>query len=207
MRLAELRLVGFEELEPPEIPGRFIYEDGVLMRIKMDDQTLDAVLFLKTLCESDQIKWPIDFDVVGPSDEELAETFGSWFGGQRWSTAGDTFAQFGEDGTGSMFLLWYYPDLKTRPPVVFLSSEGESCLVSNSLEDFIHQLGSGKLFFSGNWYAPSSGEDEDLDWQNLQHLIHEKLGRSDETPEQLSAKARRTHPDFSRWVESMGEYE
>lgn len=173
----------------------------------MDDETLNARSFLKILCGSEQIRWPIDFAVFEPNDEELAETFGCWFGGQRWSTSGDTFAQFGKDATGSMFLLWYYPGLTTQPPVVFLGSEGESCLVSNSIEDFIHQLGSGKLFFNGDWYAPSPGENKDLDWQNLQRLIHEKLGRSDETPEQLSEKARQAHPDFTRWVESMVEYE
>lgn len=177
------------------------------MRLKMDDETLSARSFLKTLCESEQIKWPIDFAVFEPSDEELAETFECWFGGQRWSTSGNTFAQFGQDATGSMFLLWYYPSLTTRPPVVFLGSEGESCLVSNSLEDFIRQLCSGKLFFNGGWYAPSPGEDEDLDWKSLQRLIDEKLGGINETPEQLSEKAHHAHPDFTRWVESMVEYE
>ncbi|KQQ66379.1 hypothetical protein ASF84_23985 [Pseudomonas sp. Leaf127] len=170
------------------------------MNSKLDDTTRDAIDFINTLCEDGLIDWPIDFEPAAFSDAELAETFGHWFGGQRWSEAGDTFVQFGQDGTGSMFLLWYYPGLSTRPPVVFMGSEGATSLVANDIEDFIRQLASGKQFFDGDWLEPDEDEDRELDWQALAQAVDARYGLGDETPEQLSDKARREHPDFDQWV-------
>lgn len=176
------------------------------MHSKLDDATRDAIAFINTLYDQDLIGWPIDFESASYSDEELAETFGHWFGGQRWAAAGDSFVQFGQDGTGSMFLLWYYPGLKTQPPVVFLGSEGETSLVASNIEDYIRQLASGKQFFDGAWLEPDEDDERKLDWQALARAVDERYGLGDATPEQLAEKARREHPDFDQWVNSNVEY-
>ena len=120
------------------------------MRIKLDDDTKSALSFIDRLSTGQHNPWPHDFEFSETNDDELTEAFGYWFGGRRWATFGGTFVQFGQDGGGSMFLLWYYPDLNAPPPVVLLGSEGERCLMATDIDDFIRQLGSGQLFFMKN---------------------------------------------------------
>ncbi|MCO8166091.1 hypothetical protein NJC38_28590 [Pseudomonas sp. 21LCFQ010] len=176
------------------------------MQSKLDPTTRDAIAFIEGLCERQLITWPIDFEFLATTDEDLAETFGHWFGGQRWAAQGDSFVQFGQDGTGSLFLLWYYPGLTGTPPVVFMGSEGESSLVAGSLEDFIRQLGSGQVFYVDSWVEPDEDDNQDMDWQALAEAIDERYGLSDETAQQLAEQAARLHPDFTGWVESKVEY-
>ncbi|VVO86191.1 hypothetical protein [Pseudomonas silesiensis] len=177
------------------------------MRKKMDYETKTALSFIDRLSTGQHNLWPHDFEFSETSDDELTEAFGYWFGGHRWANSGDTFVQFGRDGTGSMFLLWYYPDLNAPPPVVLLGSEGERCLMATDIDDFIRQLGSGQLFFNETWSEPLPNEIDEMDWCELRRTIHEKYGLGDEPPEKIAEKARLTHPDFPRWVESMIEYE
>lgn len=176
------------------------------MQSKVDPATRDAIAFIEGLCERGLITWPIDFEFYQASDADLAETFGHWFGGQRWASDGDSLVQFGQDGTGSLFLLWYYPGLSGKPPVVFMGSEGESSLVADNLEDFIRQLGSGQVFYVDSWVEPDEDDNEEMDWQALADAIDERYGLSKETPQQLAEKAARSHPDFSAWVASKVEY-
>ena len=176
------------------------------MRAKVKSATQESIDFLSSLCEKEIISWPIDYEVFTPSDDELEETFGHWFGGNKWAANGDTFVQFGQDGTGSMFLLWFYPNLKAEPPVVFMGSEGESCLVSSDIDDFIKKISSGKLFYDGSWLDPDEEEKEELDWDKLRKAIESRFGKVSQTPEQLSENAKGAHPDFKAWVESNIEY-
>ena len=172
------------------------------MKSKLNPITRESIEFINSLCEEKIISWPIDYEVYEPSDCELNETFGDWFGSNKWALSNHTFVQFGQDGTGSMFLLWFYPELKSDPPVVFMGSEGETCLVSSDIKDFIKQLSSGKMFYDGSWLDPEPEEKEDLNWEILHSTVESKLGKSNETPEQLSEKAASIHPNFKAWVES-----
>lgn len=177
------------------------------MRVKLDDDTKSALSFIDRLSTGQHNPWPHDFEFSETNDDELTEAFGYWFGGRRWATSGDTFVQFGQDGGGSMFLLWYYPDLNAPPPVVFLGSEGERCLIATNIDDFIRQLGSGHRFSYGTWMEPLPNEIDELVRCELRRAIHEKYGLGDEPPESFAEKARLAHPDFPRWVTSMVEYE
>ncbi|KFE56892.1 hypothetical protein [Pseudomonas syringae] len=174
------------------------------MREKMDAATQAAVSFLKGLSTGPHIEWPHDFRVVEPSDEQLAEEFGYCFGGQRWSTSGDTFVQFGRDASGSMFLLWYYPGLNAKPPVVYVGSEGESMLLATDIEDFIRQLGLGESFCCGAFGC--SDEFNERVWSELRRIIQDEFEFSDENLQQLIDKASQSHPDFTMWFESVVEY-
>ena len=110
------------------------------MREKVSPAIQDAIEFMDRLCEQNIITYPIDYETCYPSDKELAETMRCWFGGTKWLENSDSFVQFGQNGTGSLFLLWFYPSLKQDPPVVFMGSEGESCLAAPSINDFIKPL-------------------------------------------------------------------
>ncbi|MBK4992976.1 hypothetical protein IAE39_001150 [Pseudomonas sp. S37] len=176
------------------------------MGIPVEVATRDALIFLKGLCEAELITWPIDYEFVEHSDEQLAETFGDWFGGTRWSECGDCFVHFGRDGSGSLFLLWYYPELISQPPVVFMGSEGECGLVADNIQDFIRQMGSGKVFFDNAWITPEDEDNMVINWAGLACAIEQQYGSNHVTPEQLLDKAKRNHVDFAQWVESKVEY-
>ncbi|MEM8831956.1 MAG: hypothetical protein AAGE96_21765 [Cyanobacteria bacterium P01_G01_bin.19] len=177
----------------------------------IDIEIQESLDFLEELCEREIIHYPIDFEIYRSSDHELSETLKSWFGSDRWSEDGDCFWQFGQDGSGSLFLLWYYPSLEIEPPVVFLGSEGESCIFAASVNDFIQQLASGKLFcpYGDNicsWLNPDDEEKEQLDWHKLKITVENKLGKSTVSPEEIRDKALKTHPDFSSWIETKIDY-
>ena len=167
--------------------------------------------FLEELCQQEIIHYPIDFEMYQSQDRELAETLNSWFGSDRWSEDGDRFLQFGQDGSGSLFLLWYYPSLEIEPPVVFLGSEGESCIFANNINDFIQQLASGKLFcpYGDNfcdWLDPSEEERKQLNWHKLKVTVENKFGKSKVSPEAIRDNALKTHPNFPSWVETKVDY-
>lgn len=172
----------------------------------------ESLEFLRRLCDEGVLSWPIDFEFYQPDISELETTFGLWFGSDEWAKEGDSFIQFGQDGTGSMYLLWFYPGLVEQPPVVFMGSEGEKHLVASNIADFMRQLGSGKIFGSsysspdGGWYEPEPEELQELDWQKLKRRIEERFGRLIHTAEKLQSLAIETHPDFTAWVESKTKY-
>ena len=111
----------------------------------------------------------------------------------------------GQDGTGSLFLLWFYPFLKTEP-LVFLGSEGESCLVAANINDFIQQVASGKLFCDGEWVKPKPDRVQPLDWQKLSSTVETKLGKNTLSPEEISDRAIKMHPNFTSWIEAKIDY-
>ena len=172
------------------------------MRNKLNLEQQSSINFINELSLNGILNWPIDYESNFQTDEELAITFGYWFGNDHWSKDGDTFVQFGQDGTGSMFLLWFYPNLKIEPPVVFMGSEGESFIVSNRISDFAKQLASGKLFFDGCWLEPEADEEIQVDWAVLKSKIEIEFGKITERPEALTELAKSKHPSFSSWIES-----
>ena len=175
------------------------------MRNKVSPTIQDAIEFIDRLCEQNIITYlPIEYEPYYPSDEELIETIECWFGGTKWLENGDSFVQFGQDGTGSMFLLWFYPSLRIDPPVVFMGSEGESCLVAPNINDFIRQIASGQFFFAGEWFEPEADEEE-LDWRRLKSIVEARLGKIEQNPSVISNRAAELHPDFEAWVEANVE--
>jgi hypothetical protein len=178
-----------------------------LMKDLVSAAIQDSLNFIDELCKQKIIAYPpIDYEICHPSDEELAETLGCWFGSDKWSKNGDSFVQFGQDGTGSLFLLWFYPALTTEPPVVFLGSEGDSCLVAANINDFIRQLASGKLFFNGKWFDPEVDGTSKYDWQRFRLAVEAKLGKSEMSLLELSNNATRLHPAFTTWVQTQIDY-
>jgi len=56
---------------------------------------------------------------------------------------------FGYYETGGSFCLWYYPELKTEAPVVYIGDCGELAFVAPSFQDFVCLLSKGKLICAG----------------------------------------------------------
>ncbi|AXH09312.1 hypothetical protein CP960_02265 [Malaciobacter halophilus] len=169
---------------------------------RLNKNSLESLEYLKKLCEKEIISWPIDFEFYQVSKEELNQTFKYWFGNETWSSCNDSFIQFGKDASGSMFLLWFYPKLKTEPPVVFMDSEGEAYLVSSCITDFIKQLASGYLFFNNSWIELSLKEKKELNWELLKEEVNEHFGVTNINPQELTQIAKLNHPNFSDWVKS-----
>ncbi len=175
-------------------------------RKKLSSYSRDGISFIEFLFNNGYISYPIDYEVYKPTEKELKETLGYWFGHTKWQEKGDKFIQFGMDGTGSMFCFWLYPTLESEPPIVLFGSEGERSLVATNINDFIKQLNSGKLFYDGNWLEPEEDEESELDWEALKHQAVKYLGPWDENSEELSTKASMEHPDFNAWVEKCSDY-
>nr|WP_315467756.1 hypothetical protein [uncultured Undibacterium sp.] len=172
------------------------------MRNKLTNEQHQVIDFINELSKLEIINWPIDYEYNFKTDDDLRNTFGHWFGGSRWKEDGDTFVQFGQDGTGSMYLLWFYPNSDIEPPVVFMGSEGETFVVASNIVDFAKQLASGKLFYNGEWLEPEEGEEIEVDWALLRSEVENKFGALDQEPQKLTELAVSQHPDFRGWVDS-----
>ena len=168
--------------------------------------TLKGLEYLAVIDAGGYFGWPIDFELMNASQSEIEVTLGHWFGSNRWKNDGDYFIQFGQDGTGSLFCFWYYDGLIGEPPVVFLGSEGASCLVAKDSTDFIKQITSGKLFFDGDWSESDEDDKESIDWAKLKELAQKLVGSFNESPEDLMKQASEKHPNFQLWVQSKLEY-
>ena len=133
---------------------------------KVDPQTRNDIDFLNQLLGEELIRYPIDYETqqIGLFD------LNSWFGNDTNDYGQHRFIEFGMDGSGSGYCLWYYPELKGRPPVVLFESEGDFYFIAGSTQDFIRQLTSGEIFFDGEWGEdPAADEDdgEELDFKTL----------------------------------------
>lgn len=173
---------------------------------KLSDENRKLIDALDQLCREEVVGYQIGYEAYQASDEELIETFGYWFGGSKWQSDGDSFVQFGQDATGSMFLLWFCPNLVGEPPVVFLGSEGEAHFVAPNLKSFLKQIGSGKLFYDGDWLEPDSGEKAELDWVLLRSRVEKLVGPITQDPEEIRDEGATLFPNFPDWVESKVEY-
>ena len=172
---------------------------------KLNDKNKKLISSLNQLCRDGVVDYPIDYEAYEPSDEELTETLGYWFGGSKWQSEGDSFVQFGQDGTGSLFLLWFYRGIVNDPPVVFMGSEGEAHFMAPNIESFIKQVGSGKLFCDGDWLNPGKEEKDELDWATLKLRVEELVGPITKDPDVIKNEGISSCPNFPNWVESKVE--
>lgn len=172
------------------------------MRNRLTSEQQQVIEFINDLSMLGIINWPIDYEHNFNTDDDLRNTLGHWFGSSRWEEDGDTFVQFGQDGTGSMYLLWFYPKLDIEPPVVFMGSEGEAFVVARNIVEFTKQLASGKLFYNGEWLEPEKGDEIEVDWTLLRSVVENKLGPIDQEPQKSTILAVSQHPDFRVWVDS-----
>lgn len=171
------------------------------MEIELSDNTKADLAFLDELSLQKVIAWPIDYETNRQTFSETSDTLDLWLGGSKWRETGYSFIQFGQDGCGSLFCLWYYPELSGEPPVVFFGSEGERALVSNNASDFVKQITSGKIFYDGNWLDPEDDDKDELDWTLLAKNAEAYIGSQCKDPEELSKLAAASHPDISEWIE------
>ncbi|MBL4900896.1 MAG: hypothetical protein JKX76_14900 [Colwellia sp.] len=172
------------------------------MKIILSEQATNDIEFINGLSQEEILSWPIDYEVNRPTTKEVEETLDCWFGGSKWRGSNHAFLQFGQDGCGSLFCLWFYPDLQGEPPVIFLGSEGERSIVANNCNDFVKQVASGKVFCDGNWLEPEDEDEDELDWDLLKQRAKSYLGEICDDPNKLRDLAISRHPNLSDWVES-----
>ncbi|MCT7357887.1 hypothetical protein [Thalassolituus pacificus] len=175
------------------------------MEFELSEITQADIDFLHNMSLEEVISWPIDFETNRQTFSETSDVLDMWLGGKKWRETEHHFIQFGQDGCGSLFCLWYYPELKGEPPVVFLGSEGERALVSNSAHDFVMQITSGKVFYDGSWLDPHDEDKDELNWDLLSKKAKSYLGSLCDNPSELTKSAQAKHPDISSWIESNVE--
>lgn len=175
------------------------------MKYELSEKTQSDINFLEQLSDQAVLSWPIEYESNRQTLSATADILNLWLGGEKWRKTGHKFLQIGQDGCGSLFCLWFYPELDEEPPVVFFGSEGERAVVANCARDFVKQMTSGKVFFDGSWLEPDEQEKGLLDWALLSSKAEEYLGESCGEPQELSKLAANNHPDISSWIESNVE--
>lgn len=169
--------------------------------MNIDRDSKEAIEFINSLEAAGFLGWPIDFE---PTELNRFDA-SSWFENSIEEYEKHRFLEFGKDGTGSGFCLWFYPGLERKPPVVFWSSEGEFCFVSDTLRDFVRQLCSGKLFYDGSWLDPDDEDRKEIDWEDLKQRAINYFGAWLKSPKELEEEGRKNHPDFEKWVNEHWE--
>jgi hypothetical protein len=163
----------------------------------MDGDTRAALEFIRALVDDGVIRRPMDYQATALAEFDVS----TWFERDPAALEGHKFIQFGQDGTGSGYCLWYYPTLgDRRPPVVFWGSEGDYAFVAGNADDFARQLTSGMLPYQGLWVEPDDAERKEIDVDALRRKAETRFGPSDVPPDELRKKAKPTHPDFEDWV-------
>jgi hypothetical protein len=163
----------------------------------IDGSTRATLEFIRTLVDDRVIRRPMDYQVTALAEFDVS----TWFERDPAALEGHKFIQFGQDGTGSGYCLWYYPTLgDRRPPVVFWGSEGDYVFVAGDADDFARQLTSGMLPYHGRWLDPDPPERQKLDLDTLRRRAESRFGVRDAHPDELRAKGPPAHPDFEGWV-------
>jgi hypothetical protein len=171
------------------------------MSLKFGEKSNTGLEFIELLMKQGLIEWPIDYEPYRSTEADTAEVLDLWFGSKKWRSSNYEFLQIGQDGMGSLFCLWNYPDLNTEFPVVFFGSEGQCAVVANSLQEFIAQLGSGYLFFDGDWLEPDQDALEQLDFVALKGKTEAFTNLANCNPNEITSIAKNIHPDLSGWIE------
>ncbi|WP_193165557.1 hypothetical protein [Microbulbifer hainanensis] len=172
----------------------------------MDTNSAKAISLLLELQDKGVLGWPIDLELQKPSEEDGASETKYWFDGDKWKKEKYKIIKFGQDGTGSSYCLWYYPELTGEPPVVFFGSEGELYNVAISVKEFARYLGAGYDFGFGGWFAADEENDPDaIDRMKLQKEIESVYGALEGNPEELHQKLLSAHPSLEEWVDKQVE--
>ena len=167
---------------------------------EIDPATQTALNHIHRLVDDGLIAWPhFDYLAVAPAEFDAS----TWFESNPQALEGHRFIEFGRDGTGSAYCLWYHPKLEGRPPVVFWGSEGDYEFVADQADDFARQLSSGEVPWQGRWMPAEADSGALPDFAALRKRTEGCLGVWSETAEELRTKGVARHPDFVAWVAAI----
>ena len=172
------------------------------MSAQISDRDQDLLQLLEEMSDEGLFTSPMDFEAMREDADSMADTLEDWFGYEDWNSTGDTFLQIGVDGAGSMFCLWFYPELAGDPPVVFIGSEGERGLVAEDLREFLVRLVAERVYDGEGWASPD-GEEVKVNWSALQGRVGVLLGEADF--ESAYEPKPSIHPSFVSWLEEREE--
>ena len=174
-----------------------LYGFHVMDESSIDGDTRATLEFIRSLIDDRIIRRPMDYQATALAEFDVS----TWFQRDPAALEGHKFIQFGQDGTGSGYCLWYYPTLgDRRPPVVFWGSEGDYAFVAGNADDFARQLTSGMMPYQGFWVEPDDDERTEIDVESMRRKAEARFGPSDVSPDELRKKAQPTHADFEAWV-------
>jgi len=170
------------------------------VELKASDNLKDILKLLYEWKEAGEIDLP---------DMKLSDSFGAynylneWFGFNFKSNYKDRFLQFGCMSPGAL-ALWFYPELKEEPPVVYLGDESKVEILASSLEDFASLLTQGKSLDLENYNENRTPKDiwknQDTSTTQFKKLVSEKITCRDENS---IFEAINKHPNFIEWVDKI----
>lgn len=165
----------------------------------IDPSTQAALSHIHDLCADRLIAWPhFDYIVVELQEFDVS----SFFESDPSALSGHQFIQFGQNGAGSGYCLWFYPELQGAPPVVFWGTEGNYEFVADSAEDFAKQLSSGEVPADGLWVRSEDPRTPLPDFPELRRRTESRFGTWTLTADELRKKGVPRHPDFTGWVDA-----
>jgi hypothetical protein len=86
------------------------------------------------------------------SKEKTGSEMDHWLDSKKWRDSDSALIQFGQDGTGGMFCLWFYSGLVGEPAVACFGSEGTAINVADNITEFAKRLSLGDdLYLDGVW--------------------------------------------------------
>jgi len=139
----------------------------------------------------------------------------AWFENDLSPYFKDRFIEFGKEGDGSSFCLWYYPGLVGEPPVVHMGTDPVFCTMAPSLEDFICLLTSCLEAPDGYSTKPKEiWEKRVVDMEYLEEYIpdiyedmtayRKVIGNKIKCSKYKDIMKRfKEHPKFHKWVKKV----
>lgn len=149
-----------------------------------------------------------EFEATTPAAYQTQDDTADWFR----TTPTQRLITIGQDGTGSLYVLWCYDDLTPDlAPVGFLGSEGTGItLLAANLPAFFEFLAAGYIWgpFDGKLYPPEDDdfgddgdEDEEPHGPAAFRAYYRERHQTPRDPRAILDEARAQHPDFAAWVE------
>jgi len=169
----------------------------------------------------DRIVAFVDYEPTIESEEELAETFGYWFGSGRWAEAGHRFVHLGIDGTGGQFAVWLRKGAQAPHPVVLFGSEGGRGVLATTPARWAQILAHAptiddyeepaSLSAEGNWML-DPGESDPDEVEEARGLLAEYRAaveaRFGPLPalDELTAGLAELNAEFIAWIEASVDH-
>lgn len=146
-----------------------------------------------------------EFEATTPPSYATEDDTAAWFRKQP----GQRLITIGQDGTGSLYVLWCRDGLApAEAPVGFLGSEGEgNTLLASNLTAFLEFLATGYIWgaFDAKFYPPKDEDDMDEDDEDPHgptafRTYYADRHQPPRDPRLIHAEALAAHPSFADWV-------
>jgi|GEM_PF-2782610 len=146
-----------------------------------------------------------DFDGVDVAEELWGHVAGA---AQTYGDDLRRLALFAQDGDGSKYALWFHADQPSEgAPVVYINSEGEDSLLTDTLADFLTLLRLDRDDVGMFATVPRDPDSEHAEAHEayLEWADEHGVPAAPTDVEALLRSARAKHPDFAAWYLTLKE--